>query len=146
MKNFLCILTLAFIAVSCNNDRPSKDEIKYSQQNIENAAGILTKFPSEYAGTIGAADHDSVRISLKLLGDQSYSFSKEFYKGAVKDTTDYENGNWSLEGENILVTQSKDKMTGFDKFKIVNENQLRLVDSLGNEMTDGKKYDLMRVE
>lgn len=146
MKNFLCILTLAFIAVSCNNDRPSKDEIKYSQQNIDNAAGILTKFPSEYAGTIGAVGHDSVHISLKLLGDQSYSFSKEFYKGGLKDTTDYENGNWSLEGENILVTQSKDKMTGYDKFKIVNENQLRLVDSLGNEMTDGKKYDLMRVE
>lgn len=139
------MLVLA-IASACNNVSPSKDEIKSSQQNIDNATGLLTKFPSEYTGTIGSKDYDSIRISLKLLDDQTYSFSKEFYKGNLKDTTDYENGVWSLEGENILKTQSKDMMPGFGKFKIISENQIRLIDSLGNELMDGKNYDLMRIE
>ncbi|MEO5571816.1 MAG: copper resistance protein NlpE N-terminal domain-containing protein [Bacteroidia bacterium] len=146
MKNpILIIAVLILFHVSCVEPNPSKDEIKESQQNMKQTEEALARFPAVYEGTVGIAGYDSVRLSFSLNSNQEYTLTKEFYNSGKKDTTDYEKGKWLMEGENIISAVSSDKIRGFEKFKIISKSQLRLLDSLGNELGNDKNNDLMMI-
>jgi len=133
---------MVLIITSCKQSTTSKTDIKESVDNIKETSDILANLPAYYRGTTGAKGYDSVLLSLSLQTNQDYNLGKEFYTLGKKDTSDYQTGVWMIEGENMISTSSKDKMKGFEKFKVVSSTQLLLVDSLGNELLDGNSYTL----
>ena len=122
--------------------------IKREQQQTQNTSSTLSNLPATYQGTIGCDNCDSIKLEFHLNTDLQYSLKVQYTgkQQGLKDSSHSESGEWLINNNNVIELHSSTGNPEFSLFKIINDNELQLLDSTGSVITDGKNYVIVRNE
>jgi uncharacterized lipoprotein NlpE involved in copper resistance len=91
-----------------------------------------TKVVGNYEGIIPCADCEGIKAELAIKSDLIYTFTFT-YLG--KDVEPYEAaGNWQIDKKGRLVLLASDDKRVEQYFKIVSQNEVKMLDGDGNEI------------
>ena len=147
-NNFLGIIAICTLLCGCTNNAEQKQETKESNNNIQSASDMLTELPAAFAGVVASQIADSVKFFLTLQPGQNYMLKQTFYaltKGK-QDSTDFDNGTWTISEENIVTLSSLEHNNELYKMRIVSADEVALLDSTGREMMNAGAYSLYKTE
>jgi uncharacterized lipoprotein NlpE involved in copper resistance len=92
-----------------------------------------TKIEGNFEGIIPCADCEGIKAELAVNSDSTYTF-KFTYLG--KDVQPYiATGNWKIDEKGRLVLLRPDGESVEQYFKIVSQNEVKMLDGDGNEIT-----------
>jgi len=92
-----------------------------------------TKVVGNYEGIIPCADCEGIKAELALKSSSTYTF-KFTYLGT--DSDPYEAiGSWKIDEKGRLVLLASDGKRVEQYFKIVSQNEIKMLDGDGNEIT-----------
>lgn len=91
-----------------------------------------TKIEGNFEGIIPCADCEGIKAELTIKSDSTYTF-KFTYLGT--DAAPYEAaGNWQIDKKGRLVLLASDGKRVEQYFKIVSQNEVKMLDGDGNEI------------
>ncbi len=103
------------------------------------------KIEGNFEGIIPCADCEGIKAELAIKSDSTYTF-KFTYLGT--DAEPYvATGNWKIDEKGRLVLLAPDGKRVEQYFKIVSQNEVKMLDGDGNEITGTNlNFSLLRIK
>ncbi|CAN5508509.1 hypothetical protein BH11BAC2_BH11BAC2_18880 [soil metagenome] len=144
--NYFLTGLFALILCGCTQTAKKQEQIQDSQENTRITSEVLKDLPATFKGVSGDAKFDSALITLVLNKDMNSMVSKQYYLGGKVVVNLNDKGTWMIQGVNVVSTLKDDSSQRTENFKLISDQVVRLLDSTSNEFSDGKNYDLIRIE
>lgn len=149
MKKSVMMMAIAAMAltVACTGKKTTDNvDNQDSTSLVDSSAAIapidLTTIAGTYEGTLPAADGPGIKTIVTLNADSTYQITQD-YLGRKKDVLDAASGVFKvLEGKVLMLVRPSSGEHTF--YKVKDDNNIVLTDSLGNEPETAKFYVLTK--